>query len=592
MKKVAASRQIMHLVRRSTNPADAEEAQLFLLEGDPTQASVHLEVSERLQIPETWHFDSHPFRLKILHFNDLHGHISHLVRDGNIPVFSKMVSHIRQTRSASRKDPFAGVLVFSGGDDIVSSPFEILTGSESESYQVNAGYHLYSKAGIDAAVFGNHEFDLGLELLAQAVRTDASFPLLCANLRPTSQLEGLCYPAAIFMIKGVRIGVIGLTTPAQNRSRPGSEYEIVDPIPVVERLLPIVRSLSDVVIILSHLGRSLKSSVGTVNVAGDEELAQSLPFGSVNLIIGAHTHDPLNENGLDLNNVVNGIPITQAGSSGRFLGEVNIVLRKAPIVAHLSLIHTDELPVDAFFEDHYVQPLLDRIRPHLEKRIGIVLENSESYVNGCCDDAAYKESAWHNFMTDALVNRSRVHELELDLAMLEASAIQAGLETGQEFTYGDLLSIMPYPDTLVVCTLSGSELYDLIQDNSRRIDISGEPHIERGFLHFSKEIHYRIQINPIRAYIQAVEIQVGGIPIEKGLDRTYRIGCTSFFRGMSRQWEQRTNPDMPLMIFHPESAHGIDTGLFVRDLILERIRQYNGITPQGGAVWDGRMVTF
>ena len=592
MEKVAARREILRLIGGTANPAGADQAQLFLLKGDATRGPVDLELSEGVQIPDAWHFDSRPFRLKILHFNDLHGHFTRLVRNGNIPVFSKIAGYIRQTRMAYRDDPFAGVLVFSGGDDIVSSPFEIQTGSDPQSYQVHAGYQLYSEAGIDAAILGNHEFDPGIDLLAHAVCTDARFPVLSANLRPIAQLEGQCYPAAVFVIKGVRVGVIGVTTPARNRSRQGSEYELVDPIPVVRGLLPVVRSLSDVVIILSHLGQSLKSTSAPVNLAGDVELAQSLAFGSVNLIIGAHTHDPMNENGLDLNNVVNGIPITQAGSNGRYLGEVDIVLRKAPIVAHLSLNHTEELPDDGIFEEKSVQPLLERIRPYLERRLGSVVEDGEQLSSGCCNDAAYKESVWHNFVNDGLTAGCRAQGLEVDLAMLDASAIQGGLEPGQEFTYGDWLRIMPYADTLVLCSISGAELYELIQDNSRRVDIAGEPHIERGFLHFSKEIHYRIQINPIRSMIRAVDIQVGGAPIEENLDRTYRIACTSFFRGLARQWEEQTNPGMPLMKFYPENAHGLDTGLFVRDLILEHIRQYNGITRQGGAVRDGRMTTF
>ena len=105
-------------------------------------------------------------------------------------------------------------------------------------------------------------------------------------------MENVCDPAALFYLKGVRIGIIGLTTPAAAmRSRQGSEFEIVDPIPVVKRLLPIVRPLSDVVIILSHLGLSLSSSSASMAFAGDVELAQNLPFGSVDLIIGSHTHD-------------------------------------------------------------------------------------------------------------------------------------------------------------------------------------------------------------------------------------------------------------------------------------------------------------
>jgi hypothetical protein len=76
------------------------------------------------------------------------------------------------------------------------------------------------------------------------------------------------------------------------------------------------------------------------------------------------------------------------------------------------------------------------------------------------------------------------------------------------------------------------------------------------------------------------------------MDRTYQVACTSFFRGLARHWEEQSISTMPVMGFYPENAHGIDTGFFVRDLILEHIRQYNGITRQGGALRDGRMIVF
>ncbi|MBI5348237.1 MAG: hypothetical protein HZB77_02795, partial [Chloroflexi bacterium] len=255
----------LQLVRATTNPVDAETGQLFLLKGDATQENLNLEIPSEMQVPTAWHYDNQPFQLKILHFNDLHGHAARVSSKESTPVFSKMVSRIQHIRSTCRENLFAGVLVLSGGDDIIGSPFDLLAGKDSQSYQVHAGYHLYSKAGVAASVLGNHEFDLGLDLLAYAIRKDAAFPILSANIKPNKQLEKLCNLAAIFYLKGVRVGVIGLTTPAATlRSRQGSEFEIVDPIPVVKRLLPIVRSLSDVVIILSHLGLSLNSSSASV----------------------------------------------------------------------------------------------------------------------------------------------------------------------------------------------------------------------------------------------------------------------------------------------------------------------------------------
>lgn len=592
METTDIGQQNLRLVRAATNPADTEISQLFLLKGDATRENLNLEISAEAQIPATWHYDRQPFQLKILHFNDLHGQVARISRTENTPVFSKMVSRIQQARSTCRGNPFAGVLVLSSGDDIIGTPFDMLVGKDPESYQIHAGYHLYSKAGVAASVLGNHEFDLGLDLLGHAIRKDAGFPILSANLKPNKQLETVCDPAAIYCLKGVRIGVIGLTTPAATmRCRQGSEFEIVDPIPVMKRLLPIVRSLSDVVIILSHLGLSLNSSSASVAFAGDVELAQHLPFGGVDLIIGSHTHDLINKMSLEPKNVVNGIPITQADCNGRYLGEVDITLSDITTVANVMLNETAALPVDISFDENYVQPLIEQLRPQLEKRLGRVVDSREIRVDGSYE-IALGESALHNFVTDGLVARCRAYDLAVDFGMVDASVINSGIQPGKEFTYGDWLSVMPYADTIILFTLTGKELYEFIQDNARRVDIFGEPHQERGFQHFSKEIHYRIQSNLTRSQIKAVDMKVRGIPIEQDMDHTYHVACISFFRALARAWEQQAIANMPLLVFDPRQARGVDTGLFVRDLMLEHIQQYDGITSAGGALKDGRLIVF
>ena len=292
-------------------------------------------------------------------------------------------------------------------------------------------------------------------LLAHAIQKDAMFPLLSANLKPIQELQGSYYPAAIFVVKGIRIGIIGLTTPSEIQSRKDSEVEIVDPIGVVKSILPDLRPMCDIVIVLSHLGRSLMSQTASVCLAGDVELANSLPFGAVDLIIGAHTHDALNESNLELNNVVNGIPIVQAGFGGRYLGEVDIVMRDEPTVADVHLNFTAEMPVDEQFERTYVLPLFEKVRPMFELELGRIEDSWEVTKDACCDDCAFNESALHNFVTDALVSGCQTAGYDVDFAVLDSSALRAGLTPGGELTYADWLRVMPYADTLVLCSMTG-----------------------------------------------------------------------------------------------------------------------------------------
>ncbi len=579
----------LRLVRGTVNPIIAQDRQLFLLKGDATQEHVHLADSAEMQIPAIWHYDRHPFQLKILHFNDLHGQIARVSHTESVPVFSKLVSYIEQSRATCQENPNAAVIVLAGGDDMIGTPFDLLLSRDLHQYLIHPGYHAYSTAGIDASVLGNHEFDLGLDFLAHAIRRDANFPVLAANLKPTKQLAQVCDPAAIIYLKGVRIGLIGLTTPtADLRSRPGSEFEIVDPIPVVKNLLPIIRQLSDIVIILSHLGLHLNSPSAPVGLAGDVELAQHLPTGSVDLIIGAHTHTILNQKGFEPSNIVNGIPIVQADCKGRHLGQVDLILRETVTVANAVLHPSTQLEESVVFTEQCVQPLLAQLYPRYEKNLGRVT-SLDITTAICCEQAAAAESAMHNFMTDTLVAGCRARGLNVDFAMLDASVTSAGLHAGQPLTWGDWLGVMPYEDTLILLTLTGKQLAALIQDNARRIDLADEPPQDRGFQHFSQDIRYHIQRHPLRSEIKATEIKLKGLAIESTMDMMYRLVCITFFRGLARNWEKQVASNLPLLIFDPKQAGGVDTGLFFHDLMLEHIRRHDGITPAAGAVRDGRL---
>src|SRR5258705_119021 len=65
--------------------------------------------------------------------------------------------------------------------------------------------------GFDAMVVGNHEFDFGPGPMASA-RASAGFPWLCANLRAANGSLAFA-PSLIKTVGGIRVGIVGVTTP-------------------------------------------------------------------------------------------------------------------------------------------------------------------------------------------------------------------------------------------------------------------------------------------------------------------------------------------------------------------------------------------
>ena len=582
---------VLRLTQVEPRPDGPPDYTRYLLVGDATVGPITaIWPDAGAALPARAAACAHSFRLKIIHFNDLHGHITYFSAHGAQPVFSRMAGYIRSLHERYANHPHRGLLVLSAGDDAVGSVFDALLGDSVATFQAHAAYRLYSTAGVDACTIGNHDLDLGVRLLAQALMTDAHFPLLSANLAGCSWLSGLYFPAALFVVKGVRVAVVGLTTPGQIAPQPDSTLNFVDPVPVMQNLLPALNAISDVTIVLSHLGYSLHSSSASVLLAGDVELAEALPPGSVHAIIGGHTHHALNEQGLSPHNIVNGIPIVQAGKLGEFVGEVDITVgHRCAAVTNVQLITTHDLPVDEVFEVRHVQPLVQVVQPIFDQELGIAIDDSDLSFDAVRNDFAAGESALANFVADALVERCRLAGYAVDFAAIDITCIAAGLPQGR-LTFGDWFRVMPYADTVHICLITGAQLQHLLADNAHRADRPEEAHTERGFLHFSRGVRYHIQLGDSRTVATVMTASFEDVPLTDQLARTFRVACTSFMHMPASSWERQACDRLHMTLFDARKLPKQDTRLFVRTELIAYIRDHGGVTPTSGAQRDGRLV--
>ncbi|MBK8984486.1 MAG: bifunctional metallophosphatase/5'-nucleotidase [Chloroflexi bacterium] len=525
-----------------------------------------------------------PFRLKILHLNDLHGHIAYLTAAGHEPLFARIAGRLSHLRQRYANDPQTAVLFLSAGDDTAGSVFDELWSESGEPGGIHAGYRLYSAAGLDAAVLGNHDLDMGAARLAQAIQREAAFPLLSANLHAPPPLAQHVYAAAILCLKGVRVGLIGLTTPAHLNC---AQVTITDPLAAARELVAVLRPFCHVLILLSHLGYSLESATAAVSGVGDVELARQLAPGSLDLIIGGHTHLPLNEQGLNRRHIVNEVPIVQAGALGRFLGEVTLTVQEKAMVTDARLTPTALLPVDDLFEATAVAPLLAHIRPFFQRRLGQVINHPDLSPEAVHNDFAAGESALANFITAGLMARAQAHNLPADFALIDASVVGDGLPVG-DLTFADWFALMPYADTLRLCRLTGWQVWALLQDNARRLDMPREHHVERGFLHFSEQLRYTIYTGPQRGNNHADDSWLNGRPLLAQLEQVFTAVVPSFWRQLARSWEGFARSEgVPLV--NPAGFAHQDTGLFLRRELVAYIAEMDGVNEMGGARRDGRL---
>jgi 2',3'-cyclic-nucleotide 2'-phosphodiesterase/3'-nucleotidase len=180
----------------------------------------------------------------------------------------------------------------------------------------------------DAMTLGNHEFNYGLKNLEDA-RSQAHFPWLSANTRVEAGAG--TQPFAPYLIKeiaGVKIAIIGITTPLIPSWETPEHYRGLtfdDGVTAVRSALADLRAKHhpDLVLVAAHSG--LDRDLKTGAVRGDDsrenmvyEIAEQVP--GIDAIIFGHTHSQLADYR------VNGVLLMQPKNWGGSLGRMDFTL--------------------------------------------------------------------------------------------------------------------------------------------------------------------------------------------------------------------------------------------------------------------------
>src|SRR3989442_7690643 len=131
----------------------------------------------------------------------------------------------------------------------------------------------------DAMAVGNHEYNFGLKVLEKA-RSEAQFPWLSANTYDKGTDRTHYQPYIVKELAGLRIGVLGLTTPViLNWDNPENYagLEFHEPVSEAKKWVGLLRDKerADVVVVAMHMGLEEDLQTGEVNPgqAPDENTA-------------------------------------------------------------------------------------------------------------------------------------------------------------------------------------------------------------------------------------------------------------------------------------------------------------------------------
>ncbi|MBW1880436.1 MAG: metallophosphoesterase, partial [Deltaproteobacteria bacterium] len=264
-------------------------------------------------------------QLTILHTNDTHSHM--LGMGPNLEYTPDATgdddtlggkARLKTLIDEIREDVKGEVVLYDAGDFMSGTLFQLLMADEAAELQV------MQEMGYDAITLGNHEFDLGPQLLGEMITTaDAQgvdIPILATNAVPSAEdpeddlLEahfdsGRIVPTLVQDLGGgLTVGLFGIIGAAAARVAPNVKpTEIGSAIDAAEAAVDELEDAEpDLIIAISHLG-----------VTEDLELAEAVD--GIDIIIGGHSHTALDEV-----MVVGDTTIVQAGAYSRFLGQITV----------------------------------------------------------------------------------------------------------------------------------------------------------------------------------------------------------------------------------------------------------------------------
>ena len=620
------------------NPGGAFDS-LYLL--DRRMASAGTLASGAAQVnrlPESAFAVGDEVTLRIFHFNDLHNHLLEPnATRGDTHTFSQMMKIVEDARRAAEENEI--VLFLSAGDDHIGTIFDELLGFDAATFVTSPAYRTYSAAGVDATVIGNHDLDRGSELLAMAIEQDAAFPVLSANLNGSDYLTNdLVSAAVVGVADGLRVGIIGLTTPTETMLHTKAEpnLAIADLLATLTDVLPTVAANSDVVILLTHVGYFGEgadadyqdSGVNDVTLAA---LADDLTDKPV-IVVGGHTNVALNSEGTEVEDLAATPLILQASAYGQFMGEAIIHLQRSaagwdseafarliPLKQRDDRVAADDerYPTlehdedyDMAFDEEVIQPIYALLADRMDDIIGRAGELVDATTEATIADRYVRETAIANFMNDAIVARSASFPLgpdgqdqRVDIAVFNASGLISSVKPNTDIRFNDWYGVMPYADIVILVELTGAEIKDILDSNAQRIVRESElienggamdptDFISRGFLHFSSGVRYTIELGSDATQSVATGITIFDEPIENLLDQEFTVAINSYIGAGRGGWNGQPigfglSDDVPGFDLRTYDLH--DTGLVYRNEIVNFIREVGEVSAETGAAKDGRL---
>ncbi|MBN2208845.1 MAG: bifunctional metallophosphatase/5'-nucleotidase, partial [Candidatus Coatesbacteria bacterium] len=378
---------------------------------------------------------SSSYSITVLETNDIHSNLfpwkhkdasGHVCEVGGFARIAAIVDEARKTEP--------NVLVLDAGDRFYPNSLAKWRG-EPEMVAMNM-------IGYDCATLGNHEFDLGDELLGAAL-DQARFPFVCANIDVSGSppLAGKIERYVIKEVGGHSIGIFGLITPSlRSVSHPSPQVEVErDLAAQAWEMVAYLSPRTELVFALTHIG-----------LGPDVKLAESV--SGIDVIFGGHTHDALTEPIEAQNPIGETTLVVQSGCYGRYVGRLRLDCSADGVSSYnWSLREVGE----AVKESERVASFLLPFRPAEEESIGII----DADLDLLGESAATPNSTIGTLVCEAMAEAFPTAAV----VMTNSGGIRGNFQPAGPITRSRIDEILPFHNKMVLVWVKGAELKSILE---------------------------------------------------------------------------------------------------------------------------------
>ncbi|MGB7317897.1 MAG: bifunctional metallophosphatase/5'-nucleotidase [Planktotalea sp.] len=451
------------------------------------------------------------YSLTILHTNDFHARFEPISKydsgcsaeDNTEGKCFGGSARLVTALEAARKRTNNSILV-DGGDQFQGTLFYTY-------YKGKLAAEMMNKMGYDAMTVGNHEFDDGPEVL-RGFMDAVNFPVLMSNADVSGEelLAGKLAKSTVIERGGEKLGLIGLTPQDTDElASPGPNVIFTDPVDAVQGEVDKLTEMGvNKIIVLSHSGFVV-----------DQEVAAGTT--GVDVIVGGHSNTLLSntqERAVGpYPTMVGSTAIVQAYAYGKFLGELNVTFNDAGEITEA--VGEPIIMDGAVAEDGATKARITEAAAPLEEIRNKVVAQAGAAIEGDRTVCRVQECAMGNLVADAML--ARVADQGIEVAIANSGGLRASIDAG-EVTMGEVLTVLPFQNTLSTFRVSGETLLAALENGASQIEeVAGR---------FPQVAGMTFAVDPAAEVGSRIsDVMVGGAPLD--MAKVYGVVSNNYVRG-------------------------------------------------------------